>query len=176
LAILFAAAAVACSIAVLSRTLVGRWPAPEAGRLAFWLVAFLLGAVGTTVLSKWCGDFVFTWPVALFVLFQATVDQIRPAGSRASRWTIARGYLVAILFLGGCVAYYLLCRQLSLVTEWAFLCGFAAALPISTARMGLARRGVGVLVQWPLGAVEFTFYYWSSVAVLLWRCQVVGAT
>ncbi|HEV3022972.1 MAG TPA: PQQ-binding-like beta-propeller repeat protein, partial [Pirellulales bacterium] len=171
LAILFAATMVACLISALLRMFLGRWPAAKAGKLAFWIVTFLLGAAGTTVLSRWRGDFVFTWPVALFVLFQATVDQIRPAGLTATRWTILRGYLVAISFLGGCVVYYLLCRQLSLVTEWAFLCGFAAALPISVARTRLARRGVRVIMQWPLAVVEFAFYYWSSVAILLWRCQ-----
>jgi outer membrane protein assembly factor BamB len=176
LGILFAAAGAAGLIAALARMLLGRWPAPETGKLSFWFVAFLLAAVGTTLLSRWRGDFVFTWPVALFVLFQATVDQIRPAGSRGGRWIVLRGYLVAIFFLVGCAAYYLLCRQLSLLTEWAFLCGFAAALPISAARMHLARRGVRMVALWPVTAVEFALYYWSSVAVLLWRCQVVGAT
>jgi outer membrane protein assembly factor BamB len=176
LAILLAAAGAACLVATLPRMFLGRCPVPDTEKLAFWLVAFLLGAVGTTILSGWRGDFVFTWPVALFVLFQATVDQIQPAGSRSSRRTIVRGYLMAVVFLGGCVAYYLLCRQLSLVTEWAFLCGFAAALPIGAARIHLVRRGAGRVVQWLLSGLEFTLYYWSSVAVLLWRCQVVGAT
>jgi hypothetical protein len=177
LAILTFSAGLACLIAGLARLALGRWPPQYASKCAFWAAAFLLGAVGTTILSCWRNDFVFTWPVALFVLFQATVDQVRFGKPTPGRWAIARGYLVASLFLGGCTGYYLLCRQLSLVTEWAFLCGFAAALPILTVRLRYAPKAISPLgVEALLTALEFIAYYWSSVAVLLWRCQIVGGT
>ncbi len=84
---------------------------------------------------------------------------------------------VALLaFLAGCAGYYLLCRQLSLVTEWAFLCGFAAATPIACLRRWLSARthkpSLALLLQATLTLVEFSAYYWASVAVLLWRCRL----
>jgi hypothetical protein len=75
----------------------------------------------------------------------------------------------------GSTSYYLLCRELSLVTEWAFLCGFAAALPFSLVRLWLTRRQTGGLTaELPLSLMEFSAYYWASVGVLLWRCQAAG--
>ena len=36
-----------------------------------------------------------------------------------------------LAFIAVCVVYFLVCRRLSLATEWVFLIGFAAALPIA---------------------------------------------
>jgi hypothetical protein len=163
-----------------ARTLRGRSLSTEATHRTFQAFAMLLGAAGTTVLSLWRNDFVFTWPVCLFVLYQALSDQVQPGNagtgvntSTAKTW-LAR--IALLSFLAGCITYYLLCRQLSLVTEWAFLCGFAAAAPISYVRRWLARkiRRAGIMPLWQMIAstLEFSAYYWASVGVLLWRCRV----
>ena len=151
-----------------------------AARLIAQGLALVLGAAGTTVLSLWRGDFTFTWPVCLFVLFQALFDQAplrrtAPGAGEAGPKSWPAG--VALLaFLAGCAGYYLLCRQLSLVTEWAFLCGFAAATPIACLRRWLSARthkpSLALLLQATLTLVEFSAYYWASVAVLLWRCRL----
>ena len=62
-----------------------------------WLllaVAFILGCAGTTALSLWRGEFVFTWPVALFVAFQAGDLPV------AFRWAKNRGKSLAWMACG----------------------------------------------------------------------------
>jgi hypothetical protein len=137
----------------------------------FWGTAFVLGALGTTPLSLWRAEFVFTWPVSLFVAFQATSRQVRlgrtTERSRGAGW---RARLVALGFIGICVAYYLLCRRLSLVFEWAFLSGFAAAVPVAIAGVWLAHRAPRRLPVAVIATVaEFAAYYWGLVAWLWWK-------
>jgi outer membrane protein assembly factor BamB len=137
----------------------------------FQTVAFVAAVVATTPLSLWRNEFVFTWPVSLFVVFQATVDQVQltrrkqPGDSPA--W---RSWLVLLTFLVVCVGYYLACHRLSLVFEWVFLIGFGAALPVALAARWLTRRAARPLVWNALfTAFSFSAYYWSSVAWLWWK-------
>ncbi|MHB8864610.1 MAG: outer membrane protein assembly factor BamB family protein [Pirellulaceae bacterium] len=144
-----------------------RWPNYVVARYVCWGLMFLLGAVGTTILSRWRNDFVFTWPVSIFAVFQAVVAESRwrrlpqesPTGA-------CRSIIVAALFVLSCFAYYWLCRRLSLVTEWAFLCGFTAALPCSFAGAICFRRSRWRL-PWEAVMTLFAFagFYWSAVAV-----------
>lgn len=137
----------------------------------FSLVAFVLGIAGTTVISKWKGDFVFTWPVSLFIAFQVAVSELRwKAGVEDRHWTRWRARLVGLAFILCCVGYFLLCRRLSLVFEWVFLSGFAAALPFSLAATHVFRAA-----RWRFAwtslmtAIAFASFYWSSVAVLWFK-------
>ncbi|HEY2249514.1 MAG TPA: PQQ-binding-like beta-propeller repeat protein [Planctomycetaceae bacterium] len=148
------------------------WSSGETGlRRLFWCFAFVLGAVAMTPLSLHRGEFVFTWPVSLFVAFQATMQQVQIGRhepvSRAAAWR-SRG--VALLFLLICYGYYLLCRRLSLAFEWVFLSGFVAAIPIALASRWLARRSARpILVGIVSTALEFSAYFWTSVAWLWWK-------
>jgi outer membrane protein assembly factor BamB len=156
----------------LTSRLVLRHPLGNAAtRRIFWGVAFVLGCVATTPLSIRRGEFVFTWPVALFVMFQIAVNQIQmkpPAnGQKASEW---RAWLVVFGFITICLAYFLLCRRLSLAFEWVYLAGFPAALiPL------LAGRWLAPKIRWPFvieiasAACAFTCYFWISVALLWWK-------
>ena len=109
--------------ALTARLLLGRKMSTAAVRWSFWTVAFLLGAIGTTVISRRVGDFVFTWPVSIFVAFQAAVFQIRLGKRRHDAALSAlRSRLIAAAFVVCCIAYFLLCRRLSLVFEWVFRC------------------------------------------------------
>jgi hypothetical protein len=158
-------------LAAAGRLLIGSSWRPAAARPIFWIAAFLLGAAGTTVLSRWRQEFVFTWPVSLFVVFEAAVYQIRFQGSREqdrlSRW---RSRFIGLAFLASCAVYFLLCRRLSLVFEWVYLCGFAAATPFAVSGACTFRRR-----RWRTGwqclmtIAAFSSFYWSSVGVLLMR-------
>ena len=137
----------------------------------FWVLAFVLGAVAMTPLSLQRGELVFTWPVSLFVAFQATMQQVRVRRQvipgETSSW---RSRCIALFFLLICYAYYLLCRRLSLAFEWVFLSGFVAAIPIALARRWLARRSRRpILFGIVSTACEFSAYYWASVAWLWWK-------
>ena len=137
----------------------------------FWTTAFVFGALGTTLISGWRGDFVFTWPVSIFVAFEAAVYEIRIGKPHEqtcqTRW---RSRLVAALFIVSCTVYFLACRRLSLVFEWVFLCGFAAALPFSwIGAVCFSSRRWRAIWQFLLACAAFSAFYWSSVGVLMWK-------
>jgi hypothetical protein len=161
----------ALGIVALKRLITRQWWAYETARGTCWGCAFVLGAVGTTVLSRWFGDFYFTWPMSLFVAFQVVVSRTGPrrvaAGPAVQRW---RSCGAVLFFLLACAAYFWICRRLSLVTEWAFLCGFVAALPFSVVGVLLARR-----LRWRAGwevlstAMGFAAFYWFGVLIQIWK-------
>ncbi len=138
-----------------------------------WLtrsLIFVLGALGTTLISNWAHSFVFTWPVSIFIAFQATVGEMdgraaRHAGRR--RW---RAVLVLCGFVVSCVVYFLVCRRLSLVFEWVFLCGFVAALPLTLAgRYAFQGRRWSWLWETIATAAAFTAFFWFAAGVLWLR-------
>jgi len=137
---------------------------------SFWLMAFVLGMLGTTVLSHWQNEFVFTWPVCLFVAFQATISRVKSRSAdenQKSQW-FSRG--IALIFLLICLGYYLLCYRLSLVFEWSFLTGFPAALPFSLASLRLSKKTkYPWLMELLFTILAFSAFYWSAVGVLSWK-------
>jgi len=174
-AILGLSAAVSATIAATIRVFRGHWPSIATARCLFRIVAFGLGAAGTTFLSLERGEFAFTWPVCLFVLFAALVDQTRLTRAQPSPGGRLRSTLVLAAFLLGCGAHYYLCRRLSLATEWAFLTGFFAAAPVCLLRAAITRRrgpsAGALMIEAVLTLAEFSLYYWASVGVMLWRCS-----
>ncbi|MBT6483681.1 MAG: PQQ-like beta-propeller repeat protein, partial [Planctomycetaceae bacterium] len=158
----------------LVRLCVGRRMTLARMRRMFWTLAFLLGAIATTPLSLWRNEFVFTWPVALFISFQATVYQIgRSKTQTTDRWQSWRSRAVALGFVGVCLSYFLICRRLSLVTEWVFLAGFVAALPFLLLSARLAyRHAKPIAWELLLTAIAFSAYYWGSTALLFFRYEV----
>lgn len=161
-------------LALLVRACAGQRMTDVRMRRLFWTLAFVLGAVATTPLSLWRNEFVFTWPVALFVAFQATVYQIGIDKTQpADRWQSWRSRAVALGFVGVCFGYFLICRRLSLVTEWVFLAGFLPALPFLLLSGRLAHRHAKpVLWEVLLTAMAFSAYYWGSTALLFLKYQV----
>jgi outer membrane protein assembly factor BamB len=68
--------------------------------------AFITGAMGTTLLSRWTGDFVFTWPVCLFVAFEVAADTQRERDPRHIGLMQALWKRLPLLFfLVVCVSY-----------------------------------------------------------------------
>ena len=141
---------------------------------AFWIVAFVLGALGTTVISKWTQEFIFTWHICLYVAWHVAIANL-------SKRTESRNHLRRIQSIGAllfllttCLAYFLLCRRLSLLFEWAFLGGFFAAVPFNLLskndRTGWFSRNRWTKTwQFILTGLGFSAFYWSSVAILYCR-------
>ena len=94
-----------------------------------FLTLFCLGAIGTTALGHLSGEFIFTWHICLYAAleFVAATSSIRQAEGAASAW---RQRLPMLALLTVTFLYYLACRRLSLVFEWAFMIGFVGALPV----------------------------------------------
>jgi outer membrane protein assembly factor BamB len=146
---------------------------PSAARWLLGALSFVMGAAGTALFSHWRGDFVFTWPVCLFVSFLAVVSEIRIVRSpdaSPSRRSRVRAYAIVAAFVLVSLAYFLACRRFSLVFEWAFLGGYPAALPFALGSVWFANLSRGRVVGELICALlSFTAFYWSSVAFLWLR-------
>ena len=121
---------------------------------SFLGLAFVLGALGTTFLSEYRQDFIFTWPLCLFVAFQPIArSAFQNRQLREQKKTRLRDRLKLIPLLIVCWIYFWLCRRLSLVFEWTFLMGFPGAIPfywiearIPESNRSLLKSGVLVLL------------------------------
>lgn len=140
------------------------------------LIAFVLGALGTTTLGHATGEFIFTWPVCLYATFAWVND--RPTNSTGTSWKASlRRRIPVTVLLVVCAAYFLICRRLSLVFEWAFLTGFVGAFPLfgmmrlvdrpNASELPVSyRRSLTRMVAIPAGLVLF---FAASTAFLKWR-------
>ena len=140
--------------------------------LAFGVCAFLIGAGGTIGFSLWAGRFVFTWPVSLFVGYQAVVwgaAAARRGGGRWARWLV-RGSVVGFLAL--CAGYVALCggeHLPNIPVGYGFLVGVLPAFPVAAlaARRLAARAGALSAGWWVF--LSFSLYYWASAVFTVWR-------
>lgn len=144
---------------------------PVERRLQSWvwtyrILAFLAGALGTTWISFWTQDFVFTWPLCLFIAMEPVLElvQIRRTPQQKARW---HDYWPLIGMVTAFIAYFLLCRRLSLVFEWAFLAGPVGALPVGWWEWNLKRNSrVRMCVSVLLKLITYTCFYGSGLVVL----------
>ncbi len=148
----------------------------------FLIVCFLFGLVATPVAGRFAGEFTFTWPLALFAMYQfAVVAALRakqathsPSSSLAHHSShfslltspVTHARLAALALIGVCIGYYLLCRRLSLGMEWTYLVGLLPAWPLAVlaARELLADDHPIFWIGWNI--LAFTFYFGSSAAFL----------
>lgn len=170
---LFGVLAVAvATAAIVDRSVRLIWPeaARRTFRAVFWCAAFLLGAAGTPIYSRLWDQFVFTWPVCLFVAHQLSLLAIVRAGrqpeARRPRWV---SLLAVLFFLGVCMGYFLVCRRLSLALEWIFLLGFLPSWPIAVpAAYKLQGEGhLGWDLLWVV--LSFSAYFWAAGGFILWK-------
>jgi len=140
-----------------------------AGRITFLASSFLAGALGTTFLSGWTDDFVFTWPVCVFVAFDGLARSLKwTRDSQAAKKEKLKDWSRLAAFLAIAVVYFLLCRRLSLVTEWVFLVGFPVALPFArvAARCDQRPGAKAAIVSATATLLGFTAYYAAAVKLL----------
>ena len=137
-------------------------------RMAFGVAAFALGAGGTLAFSHATGDFVFTWPVSVFVAYQGTLIAAMRTWRRDKRakW-VSRAATLG--FVGLSVAYATLCRSHYIPMGYGFLVGILPAAPVAgVAAWELSsRRGPAWDLAW--SAVSFTAYFWVSGLITVWR-------
>lgn len=145
-------------------------------RWIFWAFAFLLGLLVAKPLSLSLNEFIFTWPVSLFVAFQATAYQVQLRKHDELKRTEAwRGRMVGAAFLAVCVGYYAVCRQLSLITEWIFLCGFPAAVVFLLVGRWYAEgdRRYRFVMEALFTVIAFTAFFWTSAALLSLKYEIL---
>ena len=137
-------------------------------------VAFVGGCLGTTFLSGWTNEFLFTWPVSLFVAFEIAASQLRSRSAVVSvrqRW---RERLSISFWLLTMLIYFLICRRLSLVFEWAFLLGPLGAWPLQLWANHWRKRqqpvsGRGRVWLAILQLLAFAGFFGAAVLGLRWK-------
>lgn len=168
--------AFSAAIAGGSKVLLPRWVTMGRTYIVFVTLAFFLGIVVGTPASIALNDFIFTWPICLFVSFATVVSQAprKRINATGSRRTQSSGWL--IIFFGlTCVAYFVACRQLSLMTEMAFLCGFPAAMPflllnrIPRAGRSLSSGWLGLVLGFVAAQLAFAAYFAGTACLLSMR-------
>ncbi|MEZ6128294.1 MAG: PQQ-binding-like beta-propeller repeat protein [Planctomycetaceae bacterium] len=130
----------------------------------------ILGACGTTVLGHLTGEFVFTWPVCLYAALEFVAHSpVADPGQRGLRQSVRRRIpLVAFLLVSA--AYFLACRRLSLVFEWAFLTGYVGALPVVWGAHRIKRfAAAGSFCQLFISLLGFTCFFTTAVVFLMSR-------
>ena len=147
-----------------------RWPAlaRRLGWTVFAVATVVLGVAATPLGNRFASTFVFTWPAALFAVQQialtAILNAARRRGQRGASWLSEAA--VALLLLGS-LAYYDLCRRLTLAVNWTFLMGFLPSWPLAIPAAGSLLRGrrSWIVLLWTLAA--FALYFWSSAGFSL---------
>ncbi len=152
-------------------------------RSLFVVIAFVLGLIVGPPTSLLAHDFIFTWPLSLFIVFAAAIQQSdlsrKSSGKSHAQTRISR--MVALVFLLTCAAYFVGCRRLSLVTQWTFLCGFPAAVPallvdryVRGRLMDVSHDKVAILVcSWILAQLAFAMYFALTAALLVMKYELL---
>lgn len=137
-------------------------------RTVFLTLAFAVGVFGTTVAGRSLGFFYFSWPIALAVVLECLVCQMKSRDENVkSNAILARAILLAFLAVN--FAYFWLCRKLSLTFEWSFMMGFPAALPfLWFVKSSVQRQEPFSTRQWLLSAIAFAALYWTGAGVIIW--------
>lgn len=148
----------------------------RSGRRKFPFVPTLCGiwvvvAAAAAPLLNARGDaFHFTWPAALFAMFQWTAwtgaKASLPDASSSVRF---RSRCVDVLFLILCGTYLLILQRSSLPHEWVFLMGFLPAWPMArtVALSPLSNRSPSLALA---GIVAgFLLFFWSCGSFMLVR-------
>ena len=129
-----------------------------------------LGAIGTTLLGHLTAEFVFTWHICLFAALEYVVATPRSASPHESENALRlalRRRIPLFAFLTVSLLYFLACRRLSLVFEWAFLTGFAGALPFVWLTKRVSRlTPTRTFSKFATSVIGYAFFYATAVAFL----------
>ena len=139
--------------------------------ILYWSTAMALGLVVGFPASLVCKDFIFTWPVCLYIAFEAMVyhtplRRVDLSANSLGGHSRKASWITAVIFLTTSASYFLVCRRLSLVTQWMFLCGFIAALPVIVLARYVAITRKQTYVAYPLSILAFTAYYGLTAYLL----------
>lgn len=146
-------------------------------RVAFWLTVTVCGVCGSALLNPGREQYLFSWPLALWSVFQITLMTIswsehQPNPRQARWWSrgAGLGLLVASTF------YFHVCRSLGLSIEWSYLIGFLPAFPVAalSARFLTSQHRYLLLTDPLLAVASFSAYFWACAWFMKWWL-VVGS-
>jgi outer membrane protein assembly factor BamB len=144
--------------------------ARRAARIVFWAALAAGGVIATPIFNRLGDEFVFTWPVVLFVAQQVVLTSVVAAAKMPNRIRSIRICLAAsIMFFAVCLLYFDACRRLDLAMQWVFLIGFLPSWPAAVPAAYLLRRDLRPWCDVVLAPAAFSAYFWGSAAFVAWR-------
>ena len=135
----------------------------NAGAAFFWLMLLVGGAIGAPVYNRISGEFIFTWPLCLAVIQQATINSIVRPASRL----VSTVHVIAMLVIAG--LYFQCCRRLGLANEWLFLFSFLPSWVIVVPLGYLMRKPIGPLRVGFFAWLSYSAFFWAGALITLWR-------
>jgi len=156
---------------LVERIVRAKWPRGAwcSARVVFWSAAFVLGVAATPVGNRLWDEFVFTWPASLYTAHQLTLMVIvwakRQKPDRRAQWI---SLAATLAFLGVCLGYFHICRQVDLAMQWVFLVGLLPSWPIAVpaARSLLHKGHPRRDIVWAV--LCFSAHFWASGAFVVW--------
>jgi hypothetical protein len=138
-------------------------------RLVFWSSLPVLGVVTTALGNRLFGDFLFTWPAALFSVHQVVLAGMlwshRHRDEGRARWLPLTAALSLLL---ACLVYYDLCRRCDLAMMWLFLVGLVPSWPLAVPAAHHMAAAVRPFRDMLGAALAFSAYFWISAAYAWW--------
>lgn len=136
--------------------------------ILFLILSSIIGLVAPLILSPLVKEFIFTWPVCLFVVF-LSVLQIRAVAIREN--TPIKPYMARIMlviFILICLGYYELCHLLFIISGIGFLVGL---IPLTPLVLWIVRHTKAQIKILPLIAtlLAFVIYFWLSAIFIIYR-------
>ncbi len=179
----------AAALAALLGAVTLRWSRRElavpVSRRLFWSATLLLALVATPLGNGFSDTFVFTWPLAVFAVHQATLAAIMrdrklaaaTGGGRVDLEPSApwAGSAMVLALHTTCVGYYLLCKHLGMDLQWIYLAGLLPAelLALPAARKQAQRTHPIAEILW--AAVAFSLYFWAASGLgVAWQWWSTG--
>jgi hypothetical protein len=139
------------------------------------VLAAIGGLAGTTLLSRWREDLIFTWPLSLYAAFHLAALELPWTRRQLSQAVRRRSLIAGLAIIASGLGYFWLCRRLSLVFEWAFLAGYLPSLAavlldhwVSDRKWSFALKLLALAATTLAG---FAAFYWAGVALLWLRYQ-----
>jgi outer membrane protein assembly factor BamB len=145
------------------------WAGWLAARIVFWAALIVLSVAATLVGNRLGGEFVFTWPVALFAVQQLVLAGVlwsrRHREQRRARWLPIASALVLLM---ACLVYYDLCRRCDLAMMWLFLVGLVPCWPLAVPAAYQFATAIRPFRDMLWAVLTFSAYYWVSAAYAIW--------
>ncbi len=140
-------------------------------RYLFVGIVATFGFGASSLIHTYTGAIVFTWPVALFIPYQAIlILAVSSSGGQKGRQWVLRAAL--LLFVVLCCLYYYICTKLFAIMGYGFIAGFVPGLLVAVPAAIKIAGASRLWTQFCWTCLSFSFYFLTSGLFTVWRTQL----
>jgi outer membrane protein assembly factor BamB len=136
-------------------------------------LALVLCSLGPNLFSPLLDRCLFTWPAALYCVFQATAlaySRVANGSSNRFAFWLARAMLVGFLLV--IWGYFEICKRTGMFIGWSFLLGFPVAFPLTVLVCRLQAKRQSAWIGAIGTIMAFSLFFWSAAAVFWWKSRI----